>query len=301
MSAQRPSLTAREFPPDRSAPGVARAPSMRAAEVIRVAPEWLALREPADAEARALDLAEALGRALPAGGPTVVHDLGSGTGSMGRWLAPLLSGPQHWVLHDRDMDLLELAAAALPRPAADGARVIVEARRTDLAWVDAADLAGASLITASALLDLLTADELDRLVDVCAATGCPVLFTLSVVGEVEITPADPLDGRVAAAFDAHQRRMTARGRLLGPDAVDYAADAFRRLGAVVIVRPSPWRLGPAHSAIAAEWFTGWVGAAVEQEPELADEVEAYARHRLEQARAGELSVTVGHADLLVLP
>ena len=32
--------------------------------------------------------------------PIVVHDLGSGTGSMMRWLAPLLPGPQTWVLHD---------------------------------------------------------------------------------------------------------------------------------------------------------------------------------------------------------
>ena len=32
-------------------------------------------------------------------------------GSMGRWLAPLLAGPQHWVLHDRDPDLLDVAAA----------------------------------------------------------------------------------------------------------------------------------------------------------------------------------------------
>jgi len=121
------------------------------------------------------------------------------------------------------------------------------------------------------------------------------------VGSVEIAPADPLDRRVAAAFDAHQRRVTERGRLLGPDAVDFAAEAFRQMGAEVLVRPSPWRLGPVHSALAAEWFTGWVGAACEQEAELADECEPYTRRRLEQASAGELAVTVGHADLLALP
>jgi hypothetical protein len=268
---------------------------------IRVSPNWLALREPADAEARARDLAEAVERALPASGSTVIHDLGCGTGSMGRWLAPLLAGPQHWVLHDRDPELLALAAADAPGPAADGAPVTAEAKRTDLARMQVRDLAGATLIAASALLDMLTAGELDRLVGLCLGAGCPILLTLSVVGSVEITPADPLDRRVAAAFDAHQRRMTKRGRLLGPDAVDFAATAFRRLGAEVLVRPSPWRLGPAHSALAGEWFTGWVGAAREQEVELAAECEPYTRRRREQARAGELTVTVGHADLLVLP
>jgi SAM-dependent methyltransferase len=270
-------------------------------EVIRVSPSWLALREPADAEAHARDLAEAVERALPASGPRVIHDLGCGTGAMGRWLAPLLAGPQHWILRDRDEDLLALAVADVPGPAADGAPVTVEARRTDIAGMGARDLAGASLITASALLDLLTAEEVDRLVGLCAGAGCPVLLTLSVVGHVEITPADPLDRRVAAAFDAHQRRETKRGRLLGPDAVDFAARAFRRTGAEVLVRPSPWRLGPEHSALAAEWFTGWVGAACEQEVELAGQCEPYVRRRLEQANAGELAVTVGHADLLVLP
>lgn len=271
------------------------------AEVIRVSPGWLALREPADAEAHAHDLAETVERALPAGGPRVIHDLGCGTGAMGRWLAPLLAGPQHWVLHDRDADLLALAAVDVPGSAADGAPVTVETRRTDIAQMDAGDLTGATLITASALLDLLTADELDRLAGLCADAGCPALLTLSVVGSVEIAPADPMDGRVAAAFDAHQRRETERGRLLGPDAVDFAVEAFGRLGAEVLVRPSSWRLGTGHSVLAAEWFTGWVGAACEQEPELADECEPYARRRLEQASAREITVTVAHADLLVLP
>jgi hypothetical protein len=271
------------------------------ADATRVSPSWLSLREPADAEARAPDLAEALERALPAGGSRVIHDLGCGSGAMGRWLAPLLAGPQHWVLHDRDADLLALAAADVPGPAADGAPVTVEAKRTDIARMHARDLAGATLITASALLDLLTAEELDRLVDLCTGTGCPILLTLSVVGSVEITPPVPLDRRVAAAFDAHQRRTTKRGRLLGPDAVDFAARAFRRLGAEVLVRPSPWRLGPAHSALAAEWFAGWVDATCEQEVELAGEYEPYSRRRLAQVAAGELAVTVGHADLLVLP
>lgn len=274
---------------------------MSGAEAIRVSPGWLALREPADAEARARDLAEALERALPARGPRIIHDLGCGTGAMGRWLAPLLSGPQHWVLHDRDEDLLAQAVADVPGPAADGAPVSVEAMRTDIARLHSDDLAGATVITASALLDLLTGEELDRLAGLCAGAGCPILLTLSVAGRVGMAPADPLDRRVAAAFDAHQRRTTTRGRLLGPDAVDVAAETFRRLGAEVVLRSSPWRLGPAHSDLAAEWFTGWVEAACEQEAELVGERERYSRRRMKQASAGKLAVSVGHADLLILP
>jgi SAM-dependent methyltransferase len=271
------------------------------AQDIRVSTEWLALREPADAAARQLDLVEHLRQALPATGHREIHDLGCGTGAMGRWLAPLLPGSQHWVGHDRDADLLALASAELPGPAADGSTVTVEAKQSDITRLRPHDLAGATLITASALLDLLTAEELAWLVTVCAGAGCPILLTLSVVGRVDISPAAALDGRVAAAFDAHQRRATERGRLLGPDAAELAVDEFGRLGGEVLVRPSPWRLGPRQADLAAEWFTGWVGAACEQQPELAAETDAYTRRRLAQAEAGQLAVAVGHADLLVLP
>ncbi len=210
---------------------------------------------------------------------------------MGRWLAPRLPGPQHWVLHDRDPDLLQIAAVDAPRD------VTVETRCSDVTMLSADELAGADLITASALLDLLTAAELERLVATCAGVGCPVLITLSVVGRVELSPADSLDARIAAAFDDHQRR----GDLLGPDAAAAAADAFRRLGTQVLVEPSPWRLAAGQSRLIAEWFRGWVGAACEQEDDLAAAVDGYVGRRLAQAQAGQLMVTVDHADLLVVP
>jgi len=271
------------------------------AEPIRVSTEWLDLRERADAASRSGELVDELRRHLPARGVLVIHDLACGTGAMGRWLAPLLPGPQHWVVHDRDADLLEVAAVDVPAPAADGSRVAVEARRADITRLDPDELAGATLVTASALLDILTEDELAGLAGLCAGVGCPVLLALSVTGRVRLAPADPLDARVAAAFGAHQRRVTRSGRLLGPDAVPAAVSELRRLGTDVIVRPSPWRLGPDQVDLAAEWLTGWVGAACEQEPGLAPEAAAYAERRLAEARAGELAVTVDHADLLVLP
>jgi SAM-dependent methyltransferase len=269
-------------------------------EDIRVSRKWLDLREPADAAARAGDLVGQLARELPATGRWVIHDLGCGTGAMGRWLAPLLPGPQHWVLHDRDAGLLEVAAADDPGPAADGATVTIETRLSDITRLRSGDLSGAALITASALLDMLIEDELAGLLTVSVAAGCPILLTLSVVGRVSLTPVDPLDRRVATAFDAHQRRIIGRGRLLGPDAVAFAVEQCGRLGAAVHVRASPWRLGAMHADLTAEWFTGWVRAACEQ-AELAAETEDYVRRRLAQLRAGRLAVTVDHADLLVLP
>ncbi|GAB7105748.1 hypothetical protein JCM4814A_40620 [Streptomyces phaeofaciens JCM 4814] len=266
----------------------------------RYAPEWLELREPADAAARSLDLLDPLRIRLAnlpgRSGGAAVHDLGCGTGSMGRWLAPRLDGPQHWILHDRDPYLLHFAAVASPRAAADGSRVTVETRRGDVARLTPDALVGASLVTASALLDVLTREEIETLAAACAGAGCPALLTLSVAGRVEFAAPDPLDEELTAAFNDHQRR----GGMLGPDAVGVAVEAFGAHGATVKVHPSPWRLGPENVGLTAQWLRGWVGAAVEQRPELAERAETYLQARLAACAAGELRVTVHHSDLLAL-
>ena len=58
----------------------------------------------------------------------------------------------------------------------------------DLTRLGPDDLAGASLVTASALLDMLTAAELARFVTSCVEAACPVLVTLSVTGRVRLHP-----------------------------------------------------------------------------------------------------------------
>ena len=264
----------------------------------RVSAAWLGLREAADAEARARQFVEPIRRHLAGTPLAVVHDLGTGTGSMGRWLAPQLPGPQHWVMYDRDTDLLEHAKAEMADTAADGAPVTVETRQRDVTRLTADDLAGACLVTTSALLDMLTAEEVDRIVAVCAAAGCPTLLTISVIGRVTLTPPDPLDAEITDAFNAHQRRTVGGRKLLGPDAVDVTIEAFGRRGVDVLVAPSHWRLGADQADLATEWFNGWLGAACEQRPELTSRATTYRRRRLAEAAAGRLGVVLHHNDLL---
>jgi hypothetical protein len=266
-------------------------------------PDWLDLREPADHRARAEGAGSLLGTLAdalrpPRGDALVVRDLGCGTGSLARWLAPRLpgNGPgQDWLLHDRDPALLERALAGLP------AGVTGEAVPGDVTRLDAAALSGTDLVAASALLDLLTADEVERLAAACAAAGTVALLTLSVTGEVRFDPAEPLDVELAGAFDAHQRRDAAGGRLLGPDAAAVAAATLRAHGFRVHTAASPWRLGPASAPLLAEWLDGWLGAACAQRPELTRAAAAYAARRRRRLADGELTATVGHLDLLAVP
>ncbi|SFS73568.1 hypothetical protein [Saccharopolyspora flava] len=270
-------------------------------------PEWLALREPADAAARAADLLDPLrvvlarrlgavlartARDLAPETPgdsgkncpqVTIRDLGSGTGSMRRWLSGRLGVAERWVLQDRDPELLALATRDLAA-GTDG----LEVRVAEIGALTGADLTGTSLVTASALLDVLTAGEVDVLVDACVEAGCPALLTLTVTGSVELDPPGPFDRRFEAAFNRHQR---CRG--LGPDAVAHVTAAFEERGATVLTRPSPWRLEP--GPLTEQWLRGWVEAACEQEPDLAEAAPDYLR------RAGELKAVVGHADVLAIP
>lgn len=216
---------------------------------------------------------------------------------MGRWLSPLLPNPQHWIMQDREPDLL----AHVYMGVTSTATVTVETRLGDLGGVTAADLAGTSLVTASALLDILTAGEVDRLAAACVEARVPALFTLSVLGEVALSPAEPFDAEIAAAFNEHQSRVQDGRRLLGPDAPAAIVESFEKRGASVQVAPSPWQLGPDTAALTAEWFRGWVGAAVEQRPQLSAEAAGYLRQRLGAVEAGRLTGAVGHVDLLAVP
>jgi hypothetical protein len=200
---------------------------------------------------------------------------------MGRWLTGLLPNRQRWILHDSDPQLLALAVT-------DNA--IAEQR--DITGLRASDLAGTSLVTASALLDLLTAEEVTTLAQACVEAGSAALFALSVAGRVEFAEPDPLDNDFAEAFNAHQRRVFDGRKLLGPDAVEVTAQAFE--GAEVHLRSSPWRLGPEDVALASEWLRGWVNAACEHEPNLPG-------HSYLERRLSDVRVEVHHTDLLAIP
>jgi hypothetical protein len=271
------------------------------ADTPRYSPSWLELRERADAEARATGLLEPLRHYL-AGVPTlVVRDLGSGTGAMQRWTAAQLKGPQRWILHDRDPDLLAEAWGRAADTAADGAPVVVETEQGDLTRLTAEDLAGTSLVTASALLDLLTLEDVDNLAAACCQAGVPALLTLSVSGRVEFDPVDPLDATLEAGFQEHLHHGVERRQLLGTEAGPATTEAFSRHGAKFWMQPSPWRLGPDQAPLMSEWLRGWVPAACARRPDLAEDADEYLRRRLSAAAAGTLRVTVHHVDVLALP
>jgi len=269
-------------------------------EILEVSGDWLALREPEDAMARSMEVARRAAELLP-DAPLVIHDLGSGTGSMMRWLAPYLPGPQTWMLHDWNAHLTEQALTQ-PRPRSrDGVEVSAVARVGNLAGISATELAGASLVTASALLDVLTSAEVHALVSACVAAGCPALLSLSVTGKVRLSPRDELDAAINDAFNAHQLRDANSRRQLGRYAAPIARGLFAEAGWSVRQVTTLWHLDHRQSALLREWFDGWLDAAIEQRPELSADAQPYRARRLAQLERGDLSARVDHVDILAWP
>ncbi|MCS5720201.1 SAM-dependent methyltransferase [Herbiconiux sp. CPCC 205763] len=269
-------------------------------EIIEVSSDWLALREGEDARARSRELALAAAGALGRGA-TVVHDLGSGTGSMMRWLAPILPGPQTWVLHDWNPALTARATAGSAPLDREGRAVTIRTRGGELADLRAADLDGASLVTASALLDVLTSEEVHAVVQASVTVGCPVLLSLSVTGDVRLDPPDPRDDVVMEAFNAHQRRLANERRLLGPHGAAVVRELFLEAGWSVRTIDTFWHLSARDPLLLEQWFDGWLGAALEHRADLRTDEVVYRERRSAQQRSGALSAVVGHVDLLAWP
>lgn len=274
-------------------------------------PAWLALREPVDHRSRAAAVLSLLGRAWRDGGWSRIVDLGSGTGSNLRYLAPKLPGIRSWTLVDHDADLLARAAAP---DAAEVTRVVGDLAAAGL---DAIRESDAELVTASALLDLVSKDWLGALVGACRESGSAALFALTYDGgmqwqaaEDDPRPADdPDDSLVRRSVNAHQRRDKGLGPALGPMAGLMAETSFRAAGYRAWLLPSAWRLGPADAELARALVDGWEAAAVEQLREASPEdgsadvdlVAAWAERRRATIESGRFGLTVGHLDLLALP
>lgn len=268
---------------------------------------WLRQREPFDAAARAraadtlaLDTHLAALRPPP-GVPWRVIDLGCGTGANLRWLAPRLGGAQQWLAVDHDAALLRRWPSGLSGPGFDAATVC---RRLDLSHrLQALPWAAAHLVTASALLDLVSESWLQQLVRQATATRAALLFSLSVDGRHTWAQPDALDGVVENLFQQHQRRDKGFGPALGPKAVPALRRALGGGGYRVFSARSDWHIDPQGGAPAVEMqralIEGMARAAIEQAPGETHALDGWRQRRL--ALAEHSALRVGHLDVLAIP
>lgn len=281
--------------------------------------DWLELREPHDSAARNIDLATALAQALPAR-PRIL-DLGAGTGSLLRWLAPMIGRPQSWTLVDADAGLLTRAftstarfaeAQGWPATHANGEILLVDAPGGD--WrVEGliADLRDAptglpldrvDAVVNTALCDLVSADWVARIAAACASHRLPFYAALNVTGRESFDPPHRADALVADGFTRDQLRDKGFGGIaLGAQAPSAIAAAFAAHGYAVRQAASDWRIPQGDPKMAAELASGHAHAAMGQLPAERDAILQWEADRRAQAGLAQLSARIGHADILCLP
>ncbi|GGJ00961.1 class I SAM-dependent methyltransferase [Neoroseomonas lacus] len=281
--------------------------------------DWLDLREPYDAAARDIDLAFRLAEALPAR-PRLL-DLGSGTGSLIRWLAHFIDRAQAWTMVDADAELMSRAFDTIAeRAEAVGVAATFPGKKTLLvhapggAWriegllADLAEapemlpLDKADAVVSTALCDLVSAAWVERMAAACAARRLPFYAALNVTGRERFWPPHRADALVARGFRRDQRRDKGFGGVaLGPAAPSVMAAAFAAHGYTVLRAPSDWIIDRRARFFTQEIATGHGTAALAWERRGAAAIEDWIATRRAQAADGLLSVRIGHQDLLALP
>lgn len=276
------------------------------------ASDWLTLREAADVDSRSQPLAELAAEWLSARTPApLIADLGCGRGSNMRFLAPRLSGHQRWKLIDHDAILLAQArqrAAGLS--SSQGQPVAVETHCVSLEPLAEVPLDDAHLVTASALLDLVSQQWIDALVTRIAEQQQALLVALSVTGEWHfidpqgVPVLDDEDRWLLAMFMAHQQRDKGLGGALGGEAHGALVAALERADYRVEQAETPWQLAAGsqeQQPLMLALLEVWAEAATEQAPEAAARIATWLQQRQQAVANGELGIWVRHRDLFATP
>lgn len=267
-------------------------------------PTWLDLRAPYDDAARqdSIHLVDRVATVVqtklehPAQSVIAV-DIGAGTGNSARWFdqhlgARLPDTILRWVLIDTDQRALELAKSILP-----GAKTVVGSI-TQLSQIvtelrDEPGYGGPLVITASAVLDVLTRQDIEAIVTTIVQHSACGLFLLSINGDWRITPADPADEFITDTFGEHQQRHAKLGAA-GATALMAAA---RQAGLAVRSHVTAWRMAaPQDEQMLVRFLRERVAAVIEQRPQQTALATAWLQRRMAQVAEG-LSIKVDHLDV----
>jgi hypothetical protein len=274
-------------------------------------PEWLALREPADHAAVNPEVRAALATRFAGQDSINVVDLGSGAGSNLRGTWSVLPKEQTWTLVDYDPVLLDAARLRLAQWAdsaqakgdaieltKDGKTLRVFFREADLSGGDFSEVvAGAELITAAALFDLVSVAAIEKLAESIVHNRQVFFTVLTYDGHSRWTPPHPADAAMCAAFNAHQRGDKGFGPAAGPGGTTALAKAFYNRGYRVLRGTSPWVVDKSFGSLRRDLDKGFASAV----NETGSVEEAVVEDWLKLRRSSKAGVTViGHEDLLAM-
>lgn len=277
--------------------------------------QWLGLREPVDHRSRnqalqvqVINYLAQVKTVYP--GSIHLTDLGSGTGSNLRALAPHLNSIQYWTLVDYDQTLLHVARSTLLAWADSEIESrdtsstpiktlsIRKQNKTIIVNFKCVDLLNdyqtvlnepTDLITAAAFFDLVAKPWLTQF---CASLSKPIYTVLTYDGNEKWNPPEIIDSDILNAFHQHQRTDKGFGCALGPAAPECLQSLLRDQHFTTICAPSPWILNHQDSALIQQLSIGTAAAVREM-----DTLPLAAVNQWEQSRMQASRCEIGHIDI----
>jgi len=259
--------------------------------------EWLALREPADLRARDKDVLTSVATHFADRASLTIVDLACGTGATQRALAPHILCRQNWVMVDNNLSLLARAGAGQTQPGCTMRTIPIDLVRDLEHALDG----GPDLIVTSALLDLVSAEWLDRLVLECAVRKLPLYAALTYDGRITCEPGDSFDGAVVNALNRHQLRDKGFGPALGPTALAALRESLKAAGYIMHEGTSDWVVSSNERALQQATLAGFAKAAHEMGDLSTQDVAGWLQRRLALVGGGRASLRVGHGDVFAHP
>ena len=282
--------------------------------------QWLELREPVDHRSRNQDLQTQVIDYLTKmktiyPGIIRLTDLGSGTGSNLRALAPQLGSMQHWTLNDYDVALLNTARATLLawadseintsilgitvdpstqiKPLAiikQNKTIIIEFKCVDL-YKDYQVILDepADIVTAAAFFDLVAESWLTEF---CSYLSKPLYTVLSYDGTEKWSPPNIIDTDILKAFHRHQITDKGFGPALGPAATVHMQSILRHHHFNTVCAASPWTMDHRDRDLIEQLAIGTARAVKE-----IDAIPNHITEQWEQSRRQANSCEIGHIDL----
>jgi SAM-dependent methyltransferase len=279
--------------------------------------KWLNTRYPFDVAARNSEVEKAALMALPPDRDLRLLDLGAGTGNSCRYFIPKLPQNQEWLLVELNPDLIEAAKQQLVEfakaegykrlPSDDGLKFkgkktihIRFLQHSFLHLNDVLDLSGFDLVTAGAVIDLLSTDMLEQLVQQFIGHVAPFLATINFVGLL-FDQATDRDRQYAALYMQHMQRERPFGRALGAHCIPFLESWLLIRDIPFLSGASDWMIRPEDTAMHAFQLDFMEEAITEMLacPEAGEKLQEWLAQKRAASKAGQLSFRVQHFDIFI--
>lgn len=227
---------------------------------VRAESDWLQERYQMDAGSRNPDLLRTFLESFDAGRSVQrILDVGSGFGANFLFLAPRIPGRQHWLLLDRDNELIDKVNWMIQDRAQDldrdGTRILKEALASGRITVDSycGDFTDAAspifekswdAVVANAVFDLNSQEQFRAFLRAALAAkrdhDLRLYFTLHLERGGGFDPRSPENDRYMDLFHQHMARAQDFGRAMGADCAKDMKEIMLQEGLRPILGASPW-------------------------------------------------------------